>query len=330
MIPPTLRRLGQHPEDDNRAVFVFPGQGSQFVGMGRELHAESPAARAIFEQANDVLGTDITALCFNGPEADLEQTANQQPSILTVSIAHLAALRERANDLGRRLNPGFVAGHSMGEYSALVAADVLDFSDALRLVRERGRLMAESGVKSPGGMAAVIGLDMATLENVIRRARELGEIALANMNSPLQTVISGEVGALVRAMDLAREAGAKRVARLKISIASHSPLMQQAATQLSERLAHINLREPRIPVVANITGQVLQSAAEIKRELGEQLCRPVQWTRSVLEMTNHGGRTFLEVGPGNVLSGLIKRIDSSVQVVSYRDVDINAISVPAQ
>jgi [acyl-carrier-protein] S-malonyltransferase len=218
----------------------------------------------------------------------------------------------------------------MGEYSALVAADVLDFADALRLVRERGRLMEESGAKSPGGMAAVIGLDMATLENVVRRARELGEIALANMNSPLQTVISGEVGALIRAMDLAREAGAKRVARLKISIASHSPLMQQAATQLSERLANINLREPRIPVVANITGQVLHSASDIKRELGDQLCKPVQWTRSVLEMTNLGGRTFVEIGPGNVLSGLIKRIDSSVQVLSYRDVELRAISAPVE
>jgi [acyl-carrier-protein] S-malonyltransferase len=298
--------------------------------MGRDLYEESVAAQAVFDQANEVLGTDIAGLCFNGPEKELEQTSNQQPSVLTVSIAYLAALRERAAVVGRRLNPAFVAGHSMGEYSALVAADVIDFPDALRLVRERGRLMEESSVKSPGGMVAVIGLDMATLENVVHRARELGEIALANMNSPLQTVISGEIGALLRAMDLAREAGAKRVARLKIGIASHSPLMQQAAAQLSERLAHINLRDPGIPVVANITGQVLQSASDIKRELGEQLCRPVQWTRSVLEMTSHGGRTFIEIGPGNVLSGLIKRIDSSVQVLTYRDVDINAISAPAR
>jgi [acyl-carrier-protein] S-malonyltransferase len=217
----------------------------------------------------------------------------------------------------------------MGEYSALVAADVMDFADALRLVRERGRLMEETSVRAPGGMAAVIGLDMATLEAVVHRARELGEIALANMNSPFQTVISGEVGALLRAMELAREAGARRVARLKISIASHSPLMQQAATQLSERLASIHLREPRIPVVANITGQVLHSANEIKRELGEQLCKPVQWTRSVLEMTNNGSHTFIEIGPGNVLSGLIRRIDSSVQVHNSRDVDVQTISAPA-
>jgi [acyl-carrier-protein] S-malonyltransferase len=179
-------------------------------------------------------------------------------------------------------------------------------------------------------MAAIIGLDMATLEAVVHRAREIGEIALANMNSPLQTVISGEIGALHRAMDLAREAGARRVARLKISIASHSPLMQQAAAQLTERLAIINLREPRIPVVANITGTVLHSATEIKRELGEQLCKPVQWTRSVLEMTNHGSHTFIEIGPGNVLSGLIKRIDSTVQVNTYRDVDVRSISTPAR
>lgn len=327
MMTPSLRLSGLR-RDDDRAVFVFPGQGSQFVGMGRELYEDSPAARAIFDQADEVLDTPIRKLCFEGPEEDLERTFNQQPSVLTVSIAYLMALRERAANVGRRLNPAFVAGHSMGEYSALVAADVMDFADALELVRERGRLMEESGVKSPGGMAAVIGLDTPTLEAVVHRARELGEIVLANMNSPLQTVISGEVGALLRAMELARQAGARRVARLKISIASHSPLMQQAATQLSEMLAGINLREPHIPIVANITGQVLQSAAEIKRELGDQLCKPVQWTRSVLEMRNLGGRMFLEIGPGNVLSGLIKRIDDSAQVMTCRDVDIDTISTP--
>jgi [acyl-carrier-protein] S-malonyltransferase len=327
MITPTLRR---RKPDDQRAVFVFPGQGSQFVGMGKDLYDESAAARAVFDQADEVLDLDITRMCFEGPESDLELTYNQQPSILTVSVACLAALRERATAVGRKLNPAFVAGHSMGEYSALVAADVMDFADALRLVRERGRLMEESSEKSPGGMAAVIGLDPATLEAVVHRARELGEIALANMNSPFQTVISGEIGALLRAMDLAREAGARRVARLKISIASHSPLMQQAATQLTEKLTHINLRDPRIPIVANITGQVLHSAGEVKRELGEQLCKPVQWTRSVLEMTNSGSRTFIEIGPGNVLSGLIKRIDSDVEVHSYRDVDIDTISTPTR
>jgi [acyl-carrier-protein] S-malonyltransferase len=327
MITSPLRRGA--PRENSRAVFVFPGQGSQYVGMGRDLYEQSPAARAIFDQADQVLGIPVTSLCFEGPEEDLERTYNQQPSVLTVSMAYLAALRERAAQVGRRLNPAFVAGHSMGEYSALVAADVMDFADALSLVRERGRLMEESGDKEPGGMAAVIGLDMATLEAVVHRARELGEIVLANMNSPLQTVISGEVGALLRAMDLAREAGARRVARLKISIASHSPLMQQAALQLSEKLAGINLRDPRIPVVANITGQVLQSAADIKRELGEQLCKPVQWTRSILEMKNLGGRTFLEIGPGSVLSGLIRRIDSSVEVETYGTVDISSISAPA-
>lgn len=325
MIPHSLRRGGNRKSD---AVFVFPGQGSQFVGMGRDLYEESAAARAIFDQADQILDADITRLCFEGPEEDLEQTYNAQPTILTVSVASLVALRERAAAMGRRLNPAFVAGHSMGEYTAMVAADVLDFADALRLVRERGRLMQESGVQTPGGMAAVIGLDATTLEGVVRKARELGEVVLANLNSPLQSVISGEVAALLRAMELAKEAGARRVARLKVSIASHSPLMQQAAAQLSERLAGIHLREPRIPVVANITGQVIHSAAEIKRELAEGLCRPVQWTRSVLEMTSAGGRTFVELGPGQVLSGLIKRIDSSAQAFTYRDVDPRAISSP--
>ena len=326
MIPQSLRRGAQRPTSD--LVLVFPGQGSQFVGMGRDLYEESAAARAIFDQADQILETDITRLCFEGPEDELEQTFNAQPTILTVSVACLAALRERTAEIGRRLNPAFVAGHSMGEYTAMVAADVLDFADALRLVRDRGRLMQESGFRTPGGMAAVIGLDTTTLEGVVRKARELGEIALANLNSPLQSVISGEIGALLRAMDLAKEAGARRVARLKISIASHSPLMQQAATQLAERISHIHLREPRIPIVANITGQAIHSASEIKRELAEGLCKPVQWTRSVLEMTNGGGRTFVEVGPGRVLSGLIKRIDSRVQTLTYREVDLHAISSP--
>lgn len=327
MIPNPLRRGGQSAA--GRSVFVFPGQGSQFAGMGRDLYEESAAAREVFDQADSILGTSISRLCFEGSEEELEQTINAQPAILTVSVASLAALRERASAVGRRLSPSFVAGHSMGEYTALVAADVLDFADALPLVRERGRLMQESGVTNPGGQAAVIGLDMATLEGVVRRARELGgEVALACINSPLQTVISGEVSALLRAMDLARDAGAKRVARLKVSIASHSPLMSKAAAQLAERLAHVHLREPRIPVVANITGQVLHSAEEIKRELGEQICKPVQWTRSVLEMSSHGGHTFVEFGPGQVLSGLIRRINADVHAVTYRDVDLLAISDP--
>ncbi|HVA89839.1 MAG TPA: ACP S-malonyltransferase [Chloroflexota bacterium] len=326
MIPPALRRGGHR--STGRSVFVFPGQGSQFVGMGRDLYDESPAARAVFEQADDVLGIDLTRMCFEGPDEELELTYNAQPSILTVSVACLAALRERAAAMGRRLSPSFVAGHSMGEYTALVAADVLDFTDALHLVRERGRLMEESGSVSPGGQAAVIGLDAITLEGIVRKARELGEIGLACINSPLQTVISGELGALLRAMDLAKEAGARRVARLKISIASHSPLMQQAATQLTERLSHIHLRDPHIPVVANITGQMLHTAAEIKRELADQLCKPVQWTRSVLEMTSQGGHTFVEMGPGEVLSGLIRRIDRNVQALTYNEVDVRAISTP--
>jgi [acyl-carrier-protein] S-malonyltransferase len=326
MIPSVLRRT--EAQGENRAVFVFPGQNSQFVGMGRDLYEESSAARAIFQQANQILGTDLTRMCFEGPEEVLEQTINQQPAILTVSVASLAALRERATVLGRRLSPAYVAGHSMGEYTALVAADVLDFAEALPLVRERGRLMQESSTTAPGGMAAIIGLDLATLEGVVRRARQLGEIVLANMNSPVQTVISGEVTALLHAMDLAKEAGARRVARLKISIASHSPLMQWAATQLSERLSGISLRDPRIPVISNITGQMLQSAEDVKRELAEQLCKPVQWTKSVLEMRSAGCSTFVECGPGQVLSGLIRRISADAETVTYRDVDVLAISAP--
>lgn len=298
---------------------VFPGQGSQFVGMGRDIYESSAAGRAVFDEADRILDFPISKLCFEGPEDELEDTFNTQPAILTVSIAGLEALRERMASAGKRLEPLFVAGHSLGEYAALVAANAIDFGDALRLVRERGRLMQDSGKKRPGGMAAVIGLDVPALERVIQRAREAGEVALANLNTPAQTVISGEVAALQRAIELAKGEGARRVAMLRVSIASHSPLMNRASQGLSEALEHVQLRDPQIPVVANITGQALHTAEEIRRELAENVIKPVNWTRSVLEMVNGGGHTFIEVGPGKVLSGLIQRISNDVKTVNVQE-----------
>ncbi|MDI3341696.1 MAG: ACP S-malonyltransferase [Sphaerobacter sp.] len=306
-----------------RIAFVFPGQGSQYVGMGKALYEKSAAARRVFEQADEILGFSLSSLCFHGPAEDLGDTINAQPAILTVSLAYLEALRERWRALGHNIVPSFVAGHSLGEFTALVAAGVLDFADALRLVRERGRLMKECGDLQPGGMAAVVGLDRDTLEEICAEASPLGTVVVANDNCPGQSVLSGENAALDRAMELARRAGARRVVRLDISIASHSPLMERAAQQLSDLLSKIPLREPQVPVVANISGRILTTVEDIRKEIAAHVVRPVQWTNSVREMANDGASAFLEIGPGQVLGGLIRRIRHDVEVMSAKDFGIS-------
>ncbi len=299
-----------------KLALVFPGQGSQYVGMGKALYESSAAARAVFARADEILGFQLSRLCFEGPEEELEDTINAQPAILTVSIASLAALRERAQAMGARLTPSFVAGHSLGEYTALVAAGVMEFEDAVRLVRERGRLMKESGSEKPGGMAAIMGLEEDELRQVCDEAAELGIVGIANSNSPGQIVISGEIPALERAMQLALERGARKAVRLPVSIASHSPLMQRAAAQFAELVAHIRLYEPQCPIVANITGQLLTNVEDIRREMAGHIVGPVEWTRSVRAMISGGASTFVELGPRKVLTGLISRISPQVEAVS--------------
>lgn len=305
-----------------RVALVFPGQGSQYVGMGKQLYESSPAARRVFDRADEVLQFPLSQLCFEGPQAELDDTYNAQPAILTVSIACLEALKEKLGPLGYALAPTLVAGHSLGEFTALVVAGVLDFDDALKLVRERGRLMKETGDANPGGMAAVIGLDVPTLEQVVQEAQTEGIVTLANDNSPGQTVLSGEIAALQRAMELAKQRGAKLVQRLAISIASHSPLMQQASQNFTHLLGQIPFRPPQVPLIANISASVLTSVEDLRLELSEHLTRPVQWTRSVQTMTAQGVNTIIEIGPKQVLTSLVKRITPDAKPVGLSDADV--------
>jgi [acyl-carrier-protein] S-malonyltransferase len=294
------------------------------VGMGKALYEASAAARRVFDQADETLGFPLSRMCFHGPADELEDTINAQPAILTMSIAALEALRERLAEAGHRVEPAVVAGHSLGEFTALVAAGVIDFPSGLQLVRERGRLMKEAGEVSPGGMAAVIGLDAKTLSAVCEDAADGSVIIVANDNCPGQTVISGEIAALLRAMELAKEAGAKRVARLGISIASHSPLMERASAGLSDILSRLEMLSPQFPVVGNVTGTAMLSVEDVRQELAHHVERPVNWTRSVMEMVNGGATTFIEVGPGQVLSGLIRRINRDVTTLSLSDLGLPA------
>jgi len=292
---------------------VFPGQGSQTVGMGHNLYQSSRQAREIFDEADSSLDFPLSRLCFEGPDEELRDTVNAQPAILTASIACLRA----ASELGIPLRPALVAGHSLGEYTALVAANVLEFPDAVRLVRERGRLMQEAGKAKPGGMAAIIGLDAESLEEV---CLETGS-QMANFNCSGQIVISGSRESLARSMDLAKARGARRVVPLPVSGAFHSLLMQPAVEGMTRAISQVSFHMPEIPIVANVTAKPLTTADGVKEELINQLCQCVQWQPSVEYMVEDGVSTFIEIGPGQVLSGLIKRISNDVQVLNISDLD---------
>jgi [acyl-carrier-protein] S-malonyltransferase len=299
-----------------RLAYVFPGQGSHYVGMGKDLYDRSPAARSIFQEADAALGLDLSGLCFDGPAEVLTDTVNQQPALLTVSVAVLAALRE-AGKLAQA--PAFVAGHSLGEFSALVAAGALDFAPAVRLVRERGRLMKAAGEETLGAMAAVLSLEDSVVEAVCAEAsQQVGGLGVvcANYNAPGQIVVSGEKNALEAASALARQRGARRVIPLAVSMASHSPLMAGAAREFATAVAAAPWRDARIPVVANVTARPLRTVQDIKTELVAQLTSPVRWTDSVEYMAAQGVTEFLEIGPKDVLAGLIRRIAEGVTATS--------------
>lgn len=300
-------------------AFVFPGQGSQSLGMGRELASSSPAAAAVWAAADAALGEDISAIAWDGPSETLDRTENAQPALLAASIAILEALRERWETGAGGPVPAFAAGHSMGQYSALVAAGVLSLADGVRLVRRRGELMQASGQGRDGAMAALIGLDDARLPELVAAASAHGTFVVANRNSPGQVVVSGERPAIEAGAALARELGAKRAIVLPVSVAAHSPLMGDAAAQMRETLVSVAFADPITPLLANADAHAITSAEGARSELVDHLTAGVDWIGAVETMVAAGVTTFIEVGPGKVLTGLIKRIAPDVEVIPADD-----------
>jgi [acyl-carrier-protein] S-malonyltransferase len=290
-------------------AFVFPGQGSQYVGMGQELAAHSAAAAETFNSADVVLDEPLSRLMFDGPAEQLDQTINSQPAILATSVAYLRSLPD--------VTPAFYAGHSMGQYSALVAAGVISLADGLRLVRERGRQMQASA--DDGAMAAIIGLPDDKVAELEAAGGALGQFTIANRNSPGQIVVSGETTAVNAAAETAKTLGAKRAIVLPVSVAAHSPLMTNAAEGMKRVLATVQFNDPRAPLLANADARPLTSAEECRAELVEHLTRGVDWIAAVEYMTKQGVGSFVEVGPGKVLTGLIKRIAPDAQAVALDD-----------
>jgi [acyl-carrier-protein] S-malonyltransferase len=303
----------------SKTAFVFPGQGSQVIGMGRDFDAAFPASREVFRQADDLLGFSLSSLCFDGPEDTLNDTINTQPALYTCSMAILRALESALP--GAR--PAFVAGHSQGELTALAAAGALPFEDGLTLVRERGRVMKEAGHRQPGAMAALLGLDAEIVREVCAQATaQTGKpVVVANDNCPGQIVISGDSAALEAALELAKEAGVRRAVRLAVSIAAHSPLMESALADFAKALDEAAFREPELPVYSNATTRPMTDPDEIRRTLCGQLTRPVRWTESVQAMIADGAERFIEIGPGDVLIGLLRRIDREREGIALNSVE---------
>ena len=295
--------------DQRTTAFLFPGQGSQYVGMGKSLANEFDVAKQTFEEADDILGFSLSSLCFDGPEETLTETVNAQPALYVCGIAALRTLLFEWGD--EAFKPAFSAGHSLGEFTALTAAGALSFPDGLRLVRKRGELMRDAGKTSPGGMAALLGLEIEPAKAMCAEAalETGGVVVVANDNCPGQLVIAGDEKALTAAIERATAAGAKRAVRLQVSIAAHSPLMRNVADEFGSALNSTAFQSPMVPVIGNTGAQHLATVDEIRAELGAQLTSSVRWTDSVRELLANGVKTFVEIGSKNVLIGLLKRID---------------------
>ena len=304
-----------------RLAFVFPGQGSQYVGMGRALAEQSPAAAAVFAEADAALGEPLSVLAWTGDPAELDLTANAQPALVATSIAYLRALRERNDRTEALLAPAFLAGHSMGQYSAMVAAGVISLADGVRLVRERGRLMQASGSGRDGAMAAVIGLDDARLPELEAAGSAAGVFTIANRNSPGQVVISGERPAVEAAIAAAKPLGARRAVLLPVSVAAHSPLMAEAARGMRDALAGVPFHDPVAPLLANADARPLTTGDSCRAELVDHLTAGVDWVAAVGAMSLAGVTTFVEIGPGRVLTGLVKRIVPDASALALDEAD---------
>jgi [acyl-carrier-protein] S-malonyltransferase len=296
-----------------KLAFLFPGQSSQYPGMGRDLWENVPAARAVFDEADQVLGVPLSRICFEGTEQELRQTENTQPAILTVSVAAWRTLESHG------ITPNYVAGHSLGEYSALVAAGGLGFADALRVVRKRGRYMQEAVPAGVGAMAAILGLSPGQVEEICKKAADGEVVSPANLNSPEQTVISGHAAAVKRAVELASQAGAKRAVILQVSAPFHCELMLPAQQRLEEILRKTQFSALRIPLVTNVGAEAIEQGDDAREALIRQVSLPVRWDDSIRTLIELGMDTFAEVGPGRVLCGLLRQIDRSVLCVNVED-----------
>lgn len=297
----------------SKLAFLFPGQGSQHAGMGRALAEAYPECRELFELSDEALGTSLSKICFEGSESDLAKTEQTQPAVLTVSVAALRALELRG------LRADAAAGHSLGEYTAHVGAGTLAFSDAVRVVRQRGRFMQEAVAPGQGAMAAILGLDRETVERVCREAADGQVVSVANLNGPDQIVIAGAVEAVARAVGMARDAGAKRAVPLPVSAPFHCSLMAPAADRLVLVLETVPFSDPKVPVYANADALPVRTGREARAALARQVCSPVRWQEVVEAMVESGVDMFVEVGPGKVLTGLVRRIRSDVRVLSVSD-----------
>ena len=306
--------------DWTAAAALFPGQGSQSLGMGADFASEYDIARDTYAEADEILGMSLSAICWHGPAEALNQTANTQPALYVTSLAIWRALRS----LLPAASPAWAAGHSLGELSALTAASALDFAAGLRLVQARGSLMQRAGELQPGAMAAVLGLDIATVRHLCNQvsAASGGTVVLANDNCPGQAVVSGDVAAVERLIPAAKDAGARRALRLAVSVAAHSPLMATAQAGFDEAVQATDFAKPRIPVIGNVSAQPLKKPADIRAELNQQLTQSVRWTESMQSLIESGAQTFIEIGAGNVLTGLMRRIDR-------KKTRVNIDSVPA-